>query len=42
MKTYGYSKLGEASAIGVVLFVITFALTVISNRITKKAQEETV
>ena len=42
MKTYGYLKLGEASAIGVVLFIITFALTVISNRITKRAREETV
>ena len=42
MKTYGYSKLGEASAIGVVLVIITFALTVISNRITKRAQEEMV
>ena len=42
MKTYGYSKLGEASAIGVTLFVITFALTIISDRITKKAQSEAV
>ena len=39
MKTYGYSELGEASAIGVVLFVITFVLTILANKITQNAQE---
>ncbi len=40
MKTYGYSKLGEASAIGVTLFVLTFALTLLANGIAKRSKEE--
>lgn len=32
LKTYGYSKIGEASAIGVTLFLLTFALAIIANK----------
>lgn len=42
LKTYGYSKIGEASAIGVTLFVLTFALTIIANKISKKTQGDNI
>ena len=42
LKTYGYSRLGEAAAIGVILFAVTFALSLLSNRVSKKMQGENV
>jgi len=39
LKTYGYSALGEASAIGVMLFIITFAVMLTANRLAAKRQE---
>ena len=42
MKTYGYSKLGEASAIGVTLFLLTFALTTIAGKISRKKTEDNI
>ncbi|MDR1094355.1 MAG: sugar ABC transporter permease [Clostridiales bacterium] len=40
LKTYGYSAVGEASAIGVLLFAVTFTAMTIANKVLARAQKD--